>query len=675
MKLRLRPVSDQVIVITGADSGIGLATAREAARRGARVVINSRDAEALSRIADELRAMGTEAEWFAADVGDERALRELARVAIHAFGRIDTWVNNAGVGIFGLLEETPLGDARRLFETNYWGTVHGSLAALPHLKRRGGVLVNVGSVESGVAIPLHGHYAASKHAVKAFSDALRMELRKQEAPVAVVLIRPASIDTPFPEHAGNRMPDAEPDLPPPVYEPQVVADAILHCAERPRDELIVGGAGKQMSMMKRWTPRLFDSYAQNVAWEQERAPRGTKRRAEALYAPTTTGRERGDTDRHVMKSSAYTEAAEHPLRSALLLGVLGVGTVWAVRSGLWGRLYGTHTGHGGEVDDTLARADRDMRHVLKHLEMLGGRPIEMLTPEEARMQPTPAQAVMALMREHGETPQPEAVGSVVERTIAGPGGPIPLRIYAPEGTGPFPVIVYTHGGGWVIATNDTYDASARALCNTADAVVISVEYRKAPEHRFPAAHEDAYTAYLWALQNAAELGGDPARVAVAGESAGGNLALSTALVARDRGEQLPAHVLAVYPIANGSTDSESYRENANAKPLNRPMMAWFFGHYLRSPSDAAHPLISLVNADLRGLPPVTLITAELDPLRSDSEMLLQRLREAGVDAELHAFKGVTHEFFGMGAVVAKARKAVRQAGKALRTSLAEPAVR
>ncbi|MBD0319098.1 MAG: SDR family NAD(P)-dependent oxidoreductase, partial [Gemmatimonadetes bacterium] len=165
MKLRLRAVGEQVIVITGADSGIGLTTAREAARRGAKLVINSRNAEALSRIADELRAMGTHAEWLAGDVGDHRAMRELARVAIHAFGRIDTWVNNAGVGIWGEVEKTPVGDARRLFETNYWGMVHGTLAALPHLRRNGGVLINVGSVESGVPVALHAHYSASKHAV------------------------------------------------------------------------------------------------------------------------------------------------------------------------------------------------------------------------------------------------------------------------------------------------------------------------------------------------------------------------------------------------------------------------------------------------------------------------------------------------------------------------------
>jgi acetyl esterase/lipase len=229
------------------------------------------------------------------------------------------------------------------------------------------------------------------------------------------------------------------------------------------------------------------------------------------------------------------------------------------------------------------------------------------------------------------------------------------------------VIVYTHGGGWVIATNDTYDASARALCNAAEAVVVSVEYRKAPEHKFPAAHEDAYTAYLWALNNAPEIDGDPARVALAGESAGGNLAISTAILARDRGEQPPSHILAVYPIADGNTESESYREHHDAKPLNRPMMAWFFGHYLRTPADAAHPLISLVHADLHGLPPTTIITAEIDPLRSDGEELAERLRQAGVEVDYHTFGGVTHEFFGMGAVVGKANKAVKVAAKGLRS--------
>jgi acetyl esterase/lipase/short-subunit dehydrogenase len=673
MKMRLRAVGDQVIVITGADSGIGLATAREAARRGARVVISSRNAEALARIADELRATGTEAEWLAGDVGDERAMRELARVAVHAFGRIDTWINNAGIGMYGELERTPLGDARRLFETNYWGMVHGALAALPHLRQNGGALINVGSVESGVPIPMHGHYAASKHAVKGFTDALRMELEHDGAPVAVTLIRPASIDTPFTEHAHNHMEGADPELPAPVYAPDVVADAILHCAEHPRRELIVGGAGKQMSSMWRWAPRLFGSYAENVVWEQERAPRGNKRRNDALYAPTTAGSERGDYPGHVMESSAYTSAAENPLRSALLLGVLGVGTVWAVRSGLFGRVYGGARERITGGGDTMSRANREMRHVLEHLEMLGGEPIEQLTPEEARRQPTPAEAVMALLRKHGKSAEPEEVGSVVERTIPGPGGPLPVRIYAPRGAGPFPVIVYTHGGGWVIATNDTYDSSARALCNAVGAVVMSVEYRKAPEHQFPAAHEDAYAAYVWALANAAEINGDPYRIALAGESAGGNLAISTAVIARDRGVRLPAHILAVYPIADGNTDSESYEENADAKPLNRPMMQWFLHHYLRGAPDTGHPLISLIHADLHGLPPVTLIAAEIDPLRSDSDHLYDRLRDSGVRVKYHLYKGVTHEFFGMGAVLSEARKAVNKAAAALSSSLERPA--
>ena len=290
------------------------------------------------------------------------------------------------------------------------------------------------------------------------------------------------------------------------------------------------------------------------------------------------------------------------------------------------------------------------------------------------MQPTPAEAVNALLRKRGTTPEPLPVGRVVERTIPGPGGDIPVRIYTPHGEGPFPVIVYTHGGGWVIATNDTYDATARALCDAVGAIVVSVEYRKAPEHRFPAAHQDAFAAYHWVLQNAEELGGDPLRVAVAGESAGGNLAVASAILARDNGIQPPAHVLAVYPVADGHTDSPSYEENADAKPLNRAMMQWFFGHYLRSPADADHPLISLIRADLRGLPPTTIITAEIDPLRSDGERLAKALRDAGVKVDYHTYDGVTHEFFGMGTVVKDAAKALAHAAKGLKRGLAEPAL-
>lgn len=678
MKIHLRPLDEQVIVITGADSGIGLATARLAAERGARVVLNSRNAQALAQIADELRAGGAPVAWHAGDVADQNAMRHLAEVAVTAFGRIDTWVNNAGVSIYGEIERTPVNDVRRLFDTNYFGVVNGTLAALPFLRREGGVLINLGSVLSGVAIPLQGHYSASKHAVKGFTDALRIELARQGAPVAVTLIRPAAVDTPYTEHAHNHMPDAEPSVPPPVYAPRVVARAILDCAVRPRREVLVGGAARQMEMLRAASDRLYDAYAGSATWAQQKAPLGTRRRDDALHEPSAGGRERGDYEGHVMRTSAYTHTRQHPLQALLTLGVIGGGAFLLTRSGLLDRLNETVRARlsreDGETDATTARADRDMRHVLRHLEALGGRPLETLTPEEARMQPTPAQAVLALMREHGTTPEPLPVARVVDRTIPGPGGEIPVRIYAPHGEGPFPVIVYTHGGGWVIGTNDTYDASARGLCDAVGALVVSVEYRKAPEHRFPAAHQDAFAAYHWVLRNAEELGGDPARVAVAGESAGGNLALAVAMLARDNGIQPPAHVLAVYPVADGRTDSPSYLENADAKPLNRAAMEWFFGHYLRSPADADHPLISLVRADLRGLPPTTLITAEIDPLRSDGERLARAMRAAGVDVEHHAHDGVTHEFFGMASVVRKAAKAQAQAARALKRALAAPSL-
>ena len=284
------------------------------------------------------------------------------------------------------------------------------------------------------------------------------------------------------------------------------------------------------------------------------------------------------------------------------------------------------------------------------------------------MQPTPADAVGVLLKRMGLHTAPEPGSRVEDRTIPGPGGAIPVRIYTPAGTGPFPVVVYSHGGGWVIATIDTYDSSARALADEAGAIVMSIEYRKGPENPFPAAHDDAFAAYQWVLQNAASIGGDPMRVAVAGESAGGGLAMATALTARERGVRMPVHVLAVYPIADGDTESPSYTENAMARPLNRPMMQWFFQHYLRGPEDARDPRISLVRADLRGMPPTTIILAEIDPLRSDGEELGARLRAAGVPVQVHLHEGVAHEFFGMGAIVRDAGTAVQQAAAGLRTA-------
>lgn len=312
---------------------------------------------------------------------------------------------------------------------------------------------------------------------------------------------------------------------------------------------------------------------------------------------------------------------------------------------------------------TISRADPQMKVVLDELQSLGGKSIESLSAEDAREQPTPADAVKAVLTKQGKSTAPEPVGNIDNRTIPGPGGPIPIRIYTPNGNGPFPVVVYYHGGGWVIATMDTYDSSARALANAAGAVVVSVEYRKAPEFKFPAAHEDAYAAYHWALKHANDIHGDPSKVAVAGESAGGNLAAAVALIAREEGDQLPVHQVLIYPVTGHDFNTPSYQENAKAKPLNKAMMAWFFEKYLKNPGEAENPLISLDRVkNLRGLPPATIITDEIDPLRSEGKRYADRLREAGVPVTYKNYEGVTHEFFGMGAVVDKAKQAVALAG-------------
>ena len=220
MPVSQKQVKDQVIVITGASSGIGLATAKEAASRGARVVINSRDPVDLSKAVQEIREDGGEATMHVGDVADRSAMEGLADTAIAAYRRIDTWINNAGVSIYGEISEVRIEDARRLFDTNYWGVVNGSLVAVEHLATFGGTLINVGSVLSETAYPLQGHYAASKHAVKGFTDSLRIELEKKDMPIVVTLIQPAAIDTPYPEHAKNYL-STDPKHQAPVYKPEI----------------------------------------------------------------------------------------------------------------------------------------------------------------------------------------------------------------------------------------------------------------------------------------------------------------------------------------------------------------------------------------------------------------------------------------------------------------------
>lgn len=312
------------------------------------------------------------------------------------------------------------------------------------------------------------------------------------------------------------------------------------------------------------------------------------------------------------------------------------------------------------------RPNAQMQAVLDQLAALKPKPIPQLSAPEARKQPTPADGVKALLKKQGKSTAPMPVGNVSNRMIPGPGGEIPVRIYTPKGSGPFPVVVYYHGGGWVIANLDTYDASARAMTNMANAVVVSSHYRQGPEHKFPAAHEDAFAAYRWALENAKSLKGDSSKVAVMGESAGGNLAAAVSMMARDSSVPLPVHQVLVYPIAGSDPTTPSYQENAGAKPLDQPMMQWFFQQYLRAPADGKSPLINLVNADLKGLPPATVITAEIDPLRSEGQQLAERLKQAGVPVDYRNYEGVAHEFFGMGAVVDEAKQAEQQAAGGLK---------
>ncbi len=314
------------------------------------------------------------------------------------------------------------------------------------------------------------------------------------------------------------------------------------------------------------------------------------------------------------------------------------------------------------------KADPQMKAVLIELARLNPVPLNKLTPTEARKRPGPPDAVKAVLQKQGKPTTPQPVAKVENLTVPGPAGTIPIRVYTPEGKGPFPVLVYFHGGGWVIASIQAYDSSCRALANATGAKVISVGYRMAPEHRFPAAHEDSYAATQYIMRNAAKYGGDPARVAVGGESAGGNLAGAVCLMAKQRGGKMPIYQMNVYPIANYNLNSPSYQANANAIPLSKPLMAWFYRYALRSPRDGRSPLISLDRANLRGLPPATVITAQIDPLQSEGKLYADRLRAAGVPVRYRNYNGVSHEFFGMAAVVDKARDANAFAAEGLKSA-------
>jgi short-subunit dehydrogenase len=335
MAVRLIPVEKQVIVITGASSGIGLTTARLAARRGARLVLAARNEEALRRLTNEINSAGGESIYVVADVGDEGDLKKVEGEALAKFGNFDTWVNNAATSIYGKLEDVPIEDFRRLFETNFWGTVYGSLIAARNLKINGGALINVGSTLSDRAIPLQGMYCASKHAVRGFTDALRMELEAEKAPVSVTLVKPAAIDTPYKDHARNYL-DVEPQNPPPVYAPETVAETILYCAENPVRDVFVGGAAKAHSVLGKYAPRMADKIMENTMLGQTRSGEPPEPRPnENLYESNDSSmRERGGYEGHVAESSIYTAASLHSaITSAVATGAalaLGAGLAYSI---------------------------------------------------------------------------------------------------------------------------------------------------------------------------------------------------------------------------------------------------------------------------------------------------------------------------------------------------------
>jgi short-subunit dehydrogenase len=320
MAVKLKRLKDQTIVITGATSGIGLVTARMAAERGARLVLAARSEQALHELAEEIKRGGGRAVAVVADVSKEADVRRIAKTAQKAFGGFDTWVNNAGVGMFGRVEATPVEDMRKLFEVNFWSVVYGSLEAVAHLRRRGGALINVGSAVGERAMMLQGVYSTTKHAVHGFTDALRMDLEADGAPVSVTLIKPAAIDTPFARHAKNFM-EREPALPPPLYAPETVARAILHSAEKPTRDLFVGGGAKAAAALGYYAPRLTDRLMTSRLVREAQKKDGPRRLRVQNAVDRPSGRlaERGGNPGHVAESSLYTQSKMRPTLSRTLL--------------------------------------------------------------------------------------------------------------------------------------------------------------------------------------------------------------------------------------------------------------------------------------------------------------------------------------------------------------------
>ncbi|WP_198119239.1 SDR family oxidoreductase [Massilia rhizosphaerae] len=340
MSIKLKKLNEQVMVITGATSGIGLATARMAADGGAHLVLAARDGDALDTLALELRQRGADVATVAADVGNPADVAHIGQVAMERFGRVDTWVNNAGISVYGKNEAVALEDMRKVMQTNFWGVVHGSLEAVKLMKGRGGgAIVNLGSEVSDRSVPLQGTYSASKHAIKAFTESLRMELHKEDAGISLTVVKPSAIATPFPNHAKSYM-EHEPDLPAPNYAPELVAQAIVHAAQVPERDLYVGSHAKLTSMAGYLMPRAVDRFMTRTMFgrQQSDQPNSSVRR-DALHTPDAAYelRQRNDSDHRVVERSPYTafEMRSVPAKTMLLGGALLA--AWALTRRPWER--------------------------------------------------------------------------------------------------------------------------------------------------------------------------------------------------------------------------------------------------------------------------------------------------------------------------------------------------
>jgi len=329
MTVKLKPLNEQTIVITGATSGIGLATAEAAVAAGANVVLAARNVDALAEVRSKLEQAGGKVETVAIDIADKDGAARISAAAITAFGGFDTWVNNAAAATFGRLVDTSVEDHERVFDVGYFGVVRGSLAAVEHLRSRGGALINVGSILSERSVILQGPYGAMKHAVRGFTDSLRTEVEADGWPISVTLIKPSAMNTPFPEHARNLLPKPA-RLPPILYDPRLSAKAILFAAAHPRRELSIGGAGgaatKAALLMPRLTDRILEVAGRAMQQTDQQPPAG---RVDNLYEPRDEAAVESEQDQYVRRTSLWLELQLRPWLPIAVLGGLGAAMAMA----------------------------------------------------------------------------------------------------------------------------------------------------------------------------------------------------------------------------------------------------------------------------------------------------------------------------------------------------------